>query len=692
MLKDIVFILALASFLGACIRSFRIQSLSWIQYLLLIISVLFIWWAFPSETGLQLAFGLLILFSVIPALLIQASNKLVYQGQYKKAAYMTAVLGLLLPLNDSKTTVKYYKSIQLIQDGNWEQGNTLLQEVIAAQKPFSRLAEISFHNINCDYDWIIQKVTPEDIKKYPQILQYKIKALGEKGQLESLVNEGFLHKEKLSPQGILDQNQAMTALAAYCGSNILWKIFSPKALKSQTAYAKDFWEATFHYVTSGDKQAYLEALERFSQIVPSLYQKSLSYRATQAKIGYSAEPLTENGRAQLASLEAYFSNYQNFTKTERKQFPLVTVLLLFANISVYLLIATSKSPILQNHFEYGALAYPYSLMHGEWWRFFTACFVHMNWDHLLVNILVFIYFPFVEKTLGHIRFALVYLISGIGAFLLGFLLIDMFHLVDYPTIVLGASGAISGVIGCLAGISFQAWQGNGLPVARKISIAMFLAAAAQCAYDFFFLRESIWFHLLGFLIGLSLFLGMSLKQSEPITPKKIFSLVGLSWTIFLLLAFVKIPYDLDHKKPITDRLSYTGGYISEFAGEPQAASKWYLKSAEMGNVDAQAQIAYRYEEGDGVQRDSQKAVYWLKKAAEQDSGWAQVNLARSYAQGTGTAIDLPEAYYWYSIALRNPAIDQTNYKTGLPFALETIKRKLSGEEFQLVSARLKNAN
>lgn len=102
-------------------------------------------------------------------------------------------------------------------------------------------------------------------------------------------------------------------------------------------------------------------------------------------------------------------------------------------------------------FQYGIVPVRYTradvAAHFNLWEqavpFLTTLFLHGGWMHLIGNMWVLhIFGDNVESALGHGRFALFYLLSGLAASLL--------HLVTnahsaVPTI--GASGAIAGVMG-----------------------------------------------------------------------------------------------------------------------------------------------------------------------------------------------------------------------------------------------------
>ena len=83
---------------------------------------------------------------------------------------------------------------------------------------------------------------------------------------------------------------------------------------------------------------------------------------------------------------------------------------------------------------------------GEWWRFFTALFVHIGPRHLLGNLATLLVLgPALVAALGPWRFLAVYLLAGVAGNALS-------YQVTPPDVVsAGASGAILGVLGALGG-------------------------------------------------------------------------------------------------------------------------------------------------------------------------------------------------------------------------------------------------
>lgn len=123
----------------------------------------------------------------------------------------------------------------------------------------------------------------------------------------------------------------------------------------------------------------------------------------------------------------------------------VTLTLIAINVVVYVAMAYTAGGIdfsrpLFLQFGAGSAAL---IRHGEWWRLLTAAFVHATPDHIVWNM-VSLYFlgRYLEPRYAPLRF--------IGLYVVGALLSSAATVVwlgDRPTIFVGASGAVSALIG-----------------------------------------------------------------------------------------------------------------------------------------------------------------------------------------------------------------------------------------------------
>ncbi len=100
---------------------------------------------------------------------------------------------------------------------------------------------------------------------------------------------------------------------------------------------------------------------------------------------------------------------------------------------------------MQTLVDMGALYGPLTVLKGEWWRLFTAMFLHAGMTHLLMNMFsLYLIGRGAEMYFDTKSYLSIYLFSG----LLGGLVSLYVHPVS---VGIGASGAIFGVFGALAG-------------------------------------------------------------------------------------------------------------------------------------------------------------------------------------------------------------------------------------------------
>lgn len=96
--------------------------------------------------------------------------------------------------------------------------------------------------------------------------------------------------------------------------------------------------------------------------------------------------------------------------------------------------------------KYGA-AFPENIKNGEYYRLVTSMFMHFGIEHIVNNMLILVLLGGkLEDILGHVRFFIIYMLSGILANIGS----DWFQ--NYTgdvAVSAGASGAIFGIVGAL---------------------------------------------------------------------------------------------------------------------------------------------------------------------------------------------------------------------------------------------------
>jgi membrane associated rhomboid family serine protease len=152
----------------------------------------------------------------------------------------------------------------------------------------------------------------------------------------------------------------------------------------------------------------------------------------------------------------------------------------------------------------GALE-PYSVVvQHEYWRFFTALFLHGGFIHLLFNVFaLYILGPPLERSIGTMRFVVCYLISGVasGAGVMGLTLMGWVQ----PAQLIGASGSIMGIVGAWAGFLMRH---RHAPHARQRLGNVVMIVVIQVAFDLSTPQVSMGAHVCGLIGGF--FLGLVL--------------------------------------------------------------------------------------------------------------------------------------------------------------------------------------
>ncbi len=136
------------------------------------------------------------------------------------------------------------------------------------------------------------------------------------------------------------------------------------------------------------------------------------------------------------------------TSTKHHRFPAVVLLLVLVNAAIFLM---TKDDILAAAGQWGftpggAAQGSHSCwpQEGRFETFVTHAFLHGGWIHLIGNMwMLAVFGSALETKLGHVRFLALYFVFALAAVLAHGLFQS-----GPPRPAIGASGAISGVLGC----------------------------------------------------------------------------------------------------------------------------------------------------------------------------------------------------------------------------------------------------
>jgi TPR repeat protein len=133
--------------------------------------------------------------------------------------------------------------------------------------------------------------------------------------------------------------------------------------------------------------------------------------------------------------------------------------------------------------------------------------------------------------------------------------------------------------------------------------------------------------------------------------------INLNTPIINLIKFLTIATSFILAAPIfADTNQESACYSKYKAGDYDSALSICTKAAEQGIANAQHNLGFIYDNGQGTPQDYKQAIYWYTKAAEQGNAFAQSNLGLLYNNGNGTPQDYKQAVYWYTKAAKQGSV------------------------------------
>jgi membrane associated rhomboid family serine protease len=192
------------------------------------------------------------------------------------------------------------------------------------------------------------------------------------------------------------------------------------------------------------------------------------------------------------------------------------VALLLTNIAVFMIEIShpQRAEWIMLH-RMGALEPAGVVINHEYWRLFTALFLHAGWVHLLFNMCaLYVLGPPLERVTGATRFCACYLVSGLGSSA-GVVALWTARLTDTTQLV-GASGCIMGIVGAWAGFLLRH---RHVPLAKQRLQNIGTIVVIQVAFDLTTPQVSMSAHLFGLATGFIAGLLLGPKDAQNISDR-----------------------------------------------------------------------------------------------------------------------------------------------------------------------------
>lgn len=204
----------------------------------------------------------------------------------------------------------------------------------------------------------------------------------------------------------------------------------------------------------------------------------------------------------------------------------VTSGLMIINIIVFILMTLSGgSENIENLIRFGANS-KILVAEGEWWRLFTASFIHIGFFHILFNMYFFYSLgPVFERLFGSMNFLIIYLIAGIFGNLLSFAFGSPY------TVSAGASTSLYGMLGLAIGLMATYRDDE---IIRSFGASFISVVVINVIYSLIAPGVGIYGHLGGFVAGFLLAGIFPILGREIASPKRLVSLIILLVASFAL--------------------------------------------------------------------------------------------------------------------------------------------------------------
>ncbi len=235
--------------------------------------------------------------------------------------------------------------------------------------------------------------------------------------------------------------------------------------------------------------------------------------------------------------------------SERTSFALVTLAIVVLNVALFV----------QMIFGAGSMSAPATLIawggnvgphttNGEWWRLVSALFVHSGPLHLLANLAGLFQLGLVlERLVGHVALAVVYLAAGVFASLASLS-------VSPVNVNVGAAGAVFGLYGLLLAAMFWGVQHRTeATIPWKVLKSLVPAAGVFVVYNVFTSRSGGWPELAGLFTGFSCGLVIARGISDEKPPARRMAAVT-SIAMILALATTVPLRGITDARPEVDRV------------------------------------------------------------------------------------------------------------------------------------------
>ena len=528
---------------------------------------------------------------------------------FRTAAMLCRVLAVVRPLGHWRDFAHLLRALRWLAEGQRNAGLGLLARLehsrseLADEAQLERLvAEQRWDELYANFHARQQSGTLI-LGWLPRFLR----AMGETNRPDELLRTAILQSGPLfANPAVLPQ--ALLVTFAFTGRPELVRELIAQSLGYLDATSREAWIATAQ-MAGGDLASGRDRLQNCRPTAVALQLPAIDRRlAVAPALADAALPL--GGRRQVQALVERWKLVQRFVPGHGAQsLPWATALIAGAICIVFGLeevLGGSTNPATLE--LVGALMTD-RVLDGEWWRVFSAVFIHMGLLHLLMNGMGLIALgTFVERRLGAWRVAVLFLVSGALPMATH---VALAALGDAQTSV-GASGGVMGLAGATAALLAQGYFDHGVIEAHRPLRLIVTLVVLQTGIDL--------------TVPIVDFLGHSMGLATGFTLGALFC--GLRWWRIVLFGAPAYAFALGMQLTLQD-LPWRTVPCSE--GETAMCQQL----CDMEFYDACHEVGVKYLSGEDVDEDIARARTYFASACEGKVGRSCAVLGQLVYHGEG---------------------------------------------------------
>lgn len=452
----------------------------------------------PSYAG-WVAAGVWMVLLWAPLQLGRLVARRALEQRFAAARRYAIVSWVLHPFDGSWVWPQLIGAVELGDRGEIDRATAALARLLRDPRIPARMRPVILaHKARIAGDWnAVLAVTRAGHDSGNALGSARIRALGETGRLRDMV-AAF---RASGPDRGLEHELCLLFLFAFCGRRAAVANLLEGQLAALDADAKWFWLATADLAAGApEARAELAVLAGLDRPIWRTAQRRLEQPPANPndQLGPAEWQVVADADAALRRDAAYGLRSVEWRRCH------VVIGLIVLNVAVFAaeeLAGGSDSMRVLDRL--GAMWPPAVVERGEWWRLASAIFLHLGPAHLGFNMLALaVIGPWVEWIMGHWRMLLVYLGSGVGSMAAVLLIIRQGYMGN--ELLVGASGAIFGLVGAQAVLLGHGWRRLGSRLAAQRLIGIGLIVVLQVIFDLTTPEVSFTAHAFGLVVGLCL--------------------------------------------------------------------------------------------------------------------------------------------------------------------------------------------